>query len=526
MPDWTYHPLRGIAAAMLGEGRSRRLALRALAAVGSLPGGARLIAQGLGHLHPHPSLAGTVSGVPVRARVGVVVPPSAAHAAVRAMAPLGAGLIEVAPVAPADVPEVRRAAAGRRVPVVVRTGEPMVADALKGHVDAVLGPDPDLVRTSSPSVDDAARVLADPRKTVLATPAVLIEAGPGWFARVLEAATPAEAPPGLRALGADPRRWPGWWWGVLMGAGVIVFALGAAVVTLGPILLWYDRDFLGAEPYHLHAISHRLPGFLQHDRITLAGSMAAIGVLYAGIAAGGLRRRWPWARRAYLVSGSIGFLSWFSFAGFGFLEPVHTVATAVLLPTFLLAMRRTTGRPRWRVLPEGPERLRRRALTGQLLMVVTGFGLFAGGVVVSAVGLTEVFVPSDLEFLRADPDAMRAANPRLLPFIAHDRVTFGGALVAAGAAITLLGMWAWRRGEGWLWWVLAAAGAAGFLPAVVVHGAIGYVDLWHLAPVFLGMVLTVTALALARPYLCARARATVSPPRSARSRSRAVPRPR
>jgi hypothetical protein len=67
----------------------------------------------------------------------------------------------------------------------------------------------------------------------------------------------------------------------------------------------------------------------------------------------------------------------------------------------------------------------------------------------------------------------------------------------------LLSAWGWRRGERWVWWSLAAA-AAGFLPAVAVHGSIQYTDNGHLAPVYIGIVLTITALALSRPYLCAR----------------------
>jgi hypothetical protein len=64
---------------------------------------------------------------------------------------------------------------------------------------------------------------------------------------------------------------------------------------------------------------------------------------------------------------------------------------------------------------------------------------------------------------------LRAANPRLPSFIAHDRSGFGEALMAAAAAITLLSAWGWRRGESWVWWSLALAAVAGFLPAVVVH---------------------------------------------------------
>ncbi|MFC0070395.1 hypothetical protein ACFFQW_41860, partial [Umezawaea endophytica] len=400
------------------------------------------------------------------------------------------------------------AAEGRRVPVVVHEVEPdavAVVDALAGHVDAVrTEADPAALHVTSPLVAAAADALGDLAAAVLAAPAVLVAAGPGWFARVTEAATPTEPPPSVRDLGLDPRRWPAWWWGLLVGLGMAGAGLGAAAITLGPVLLWYDREFLGTGLDGLHAVNHHLVHFLQHDRITMAGTMVAIGVLYAGLSVGGLRQGWGWAREAFLVSGWIGFPSLLYFLGHGFVEPLHTAVAVVLFPMFLVAVHRRTDRPRWTVLAEGPESVRRRALVGQLLMVCTGIGLFIGGVVVSAVGLTDVFVASDLEFLGTDADALRAANPRLLSFVAHDRAGFGGALMAAAAAITLLSAWGWRRGEAWVWWTLALAAAAGFLPAVVVHGTIHYTDLLHLAPVFVGIALTATALVLSRPYLCAR----------------------
>ncbi|WP_336204056.1 hypothetical protein [Nonomuraea sp. LPB2021202275-12-8] len=508
MPDWTYQPLRGIAGALLGVRRSRRAALRVLAWTGSLPGGGWAVARLLGHRHLPPHLAGTVGGIAVRSRLGAAVPPGVARDAVRALPPLGAGLILVEPVGLADVPLVREAAAGRRAPVLVRTEDPAVAAALAPHVDAVLpasgGDGPDLVRPVSASVDLAARALADPAKAVLATPALLIEAGPGWFGRVMETATPTAPALSPRDVGRDPRRWPAWWWGLMVGAVIATAGLLAAAVTLGPVLLWYDRAFLGMDTEALHSVNHHLVHFLRHDRITLAGTMVAIGVLYAGLAAGGARRGWPWAREAYLVSGCVGFTAVLYLFAHGYVEPLHTALTAVLFPMFLAAVRRPPDRPRWTPRPEGAERDRRRALTGQLLMVITGIGLFAGGVAVSAVGLTSVFVASDLEFLGAGPDTLRAAGARLLPFISHDRAGFGGALMAAALAITLLSAWGWRRGESWVWWTLALAAVAGFAPAVVAHLAIGYLDLWHLAPVLIGMIVTATALTLSRPYLCAR----------------------
>ncbi len=506
MPDWTYHPLRGVAAAVLGRRRSQRTALRLLAAIGSRPAGARLIARGFGHRHPPKRLAGEIAGQPVTVRLGISVPPALAHQAVRAMPPLGAGFVEVAPVSAADAETVREAAAGRSIPLVVRARDPEAEAALKPHIDGFTsGDDPHTVHVDDPSVTAAAAALEEPRAVVIARPGVLVAAGPGWFARVAEAATPTAPAPALRDVGRDPRRWPAWWWALLVGLGMTGAGLGAAAITLGPVLLRYDRDYLGMTVRELHTANHHLVHFLQHDRITMAATMVAIGALYTGLAVGGLRRGWPWAREVYLLSGAIAFPTLFYFLATGFVEPLHTATTLVLFPMFVAAVRRTPHTPGWRLAPEGPEPERRRALAGQLLLIVTGAGLFVGGVVISVVGLTGVFVPTDLSFLGVDTRTLESVNPRLVPFIAHDRAGFGGALMAAAVAITLLSAWGWRRGEAWVFWTLAAAATTGFLPAVAVHGAIHYTDVIHLAPVYFGIALTATGLLLARPYLCAKA---------------------
>ena len=511
MPDWTYHPLRGIAATLLGERRSQRTALRVLATLGRLPGGGQVIARAFGHRHPPPHLAGSVGGVPVTTRLGVVVPPSLAVDAIRALPPLGVGLIEVAPVRLSDVATVRAAAALRRTPILVRADGPdsaAVVARLTGYVDAVrVEPEATLLYPTSADVASAARALSDSSTVVIASPALLVRAGPGWFARVIETATPTQPAVALsravRELTRDPRRWPPWWWALLLGTGMVVAGLGATAITLGPVLLWYDRDYLGADTGHLHAINRHLVPFLRHDRITMAGTMVAIGVLYIGLAVGGIRRGWPWAREVLLASGCVGFPTLLYFLGYGFVEPLQTAVTALLFPMFLAAVRRRPGPPQWTPIGEGRQRLRQQALVGQLLMVLVGIGLFVGGAVISTVGLTAVFVPTDLQFLVTGGDALRSANPRLVPFIAHDRAGFGGALLAAATAVTLLSMWGWRRGESWVWWSLLLAAAAGFLPAVVVHWSIGYTDLLHLGPMYAAIGVTATALGLARPYLCA-----------------------
>ncbi len=217
----------------------------------------------------------------------------------------------------------------------------------------------------------------------------------------------------------------------MTGAG-----FGAAVITLGPVLLWYDRDYLGMTVHELHAANHHLVHFLQHDRITMAGTMVAIGALYTGLAVGGIRRGWPWAREVYLLSGAVGFPTLLYFLATGFVEPLHAATSVVLFPMYVAAVRRAPHTPRWRPVPEGPEPERRRALIGQLLMIVTGAGLFVGGAVISVVGLTGVFVPSDLTFMGISTASLDGVNPRLVPFIAHDRAGFGGALMSAAVAIS------------------------------------------------------------------------------------------
>lgn len=489
MPDWTYHPLSPLAEALLGVSRSRRAALRVLAAVLAVPGGRALVGFVLGRFRLQ-------DGV----RVGAVVPVRHARHALRVLPALGASVVEVGPVDIDDLPVVLSALETGPREAIIRAADPEVAAAFTVRV--VAAADPDLVYLDDPRVWSAVEASAAPGVTVMATTDVLATAGPAWFRRVLEAATPTAPPQRWRDIPRDPRRWPSWMWGVLVGLGMICAGLGAAVITLGPLLLWYDRDYLGLTRQGLDHIDHNLVHFLQHDRLTMAGTMVSIGILYTGLAFGGIRSGWLWARDAYLISGAAGFPTLFYFLNTGFIEPLHIAVAVVLFPLFLLAVWRSPATPRWTSRPDGPEGLRRRALTGQLLMIVTGLGLLAGGVTVSVVGLTGVFVPTDLEFLDTDAAHLRATNPHLISFIAHDRAGFGGALASAAIAIILLSLWGWRRGERWVWWTLLLAAIAGFGPTLAIHYRIHYTDLSHLAPVYLGVALTATALTLARPYLC------------------------
>lgn len=471
------------------------LALKFLAATVRSAGGRRWVPWVFDHPPVPPQLNG---------RFGASVPVSVARDAIAVLPVQGASIIEVGPVRVDDVDALRRATAGRSCPVVAFVDTPEVSQAVAPYVDKVtVGAASDAIRLTDPAIDVAVAALADPSRAVLATPAVLVAAGPNWFNRVIEAATPTSAAPGLRDVPHDPRRWPAWFWGVLVGVGMVVAGLGAAAISLGPVLLWYDRDYLGASVDDLHTLNHHLVGFLQHDRLTMAGNMIGIGSLYIGLAGGGIREGWVWARNALLISGAFTFLTLFYFLATGFVEPLHTLVVIALFPMFVFAVWRKPSTPRWRMLPAGPESERRRALWGQLLMIGVGAGLLVAGAIISVVGLTSVFVPTDLGFLGAGSDTLRSAPSQLLPFIAHDRGGFGGALMGAGLAVLLISLWGWRRGERWVWWSLLIGCAAGTAPALAVHFAIGYTSFEHLLPVYILVAVTALAMTLSHPYLTA-----------------------
>jgi dihydroorotate dehydrogenase len=88
-----------------------------------------------------------------------------------------------------------------------------------------------------------------------------------------------------------------------------------------------------------------------------------------------------------------------------------------------------------------------------------------------------------------------------VPLIAHDRASFGGMLVASGLCFLGIALWGFRRGARWVWWTLLLAGIPGYTCAICVHFVVGYENLWHLTPAFVGLAVFVVAQALCYPYL-------------------------
>jgi hypothetical protein len=89
------------------------------------------------------------------------------------------------------------------------------------------------------------------------------------------------------------------------------------------------------------------------------------------------------------------------------------------------------------------------------------------------------FLPHDTAYLGMTASQLCALHGcRILHFMIHDRVSFGGVLVAIGVLYLWLGLFPLRHRESWAWWTLAASGLTGFLSFLAYLGY-GYLDTWH-----------------------------------------------
>lgn len=281
-----------------------------------------------------------------------------------------------------------------------------------------------------------------------------------------------------------------WFWAFLMGLGMFVGGVMAMAIALTRVVMPYDESLVGMLRGELMRINERLLPFMQHDRVTLAGTMLSIGVLYAALAFHGIRRGLHWAYIAIVISATTGFFSFFTFLGFGYFDPFHAFVSAVLLQFLLLTTVLPQPKHQAVSLPDLWNDSRwRRHQWGQLAFVVHGAVLIVAGAVISVIGMTDVFVPEDLEFLQCSQRVLAEANPMLIPLVAHDRATFGGMLIASGIVTLLSAMWGFRHGQAWLWWALMIAGNLAYLSTIGIHWAVGYHSLWHLIPAYGGFAL-------------------------------------
>lgn len=278
----------------------------------------------------------------------------------------------------------------------------------------------------------------------------------------------------------------------LTAAALLVSGAFAVFLSFRREFLPHDVAFLGMTARDLCAIADcRVVRFMFHDRVAFGGTLVAVAVLYLWLALFPLRQGLAWAWRALLASGVLGFGSFLSYLGYGYLDSWHGIATLALLPVFVTGL--VISRPLatvsvsgWLRTDEGrtasPE-----VRLGRWMLLATGSGLVLAGLVILYLGMTEVFVREDLGFMGVTRQTLDAVNLRLVPLIAHDRAGFGGGLATTGV---LLVMCAWYAPPSRAFHqAVLASGTSGFGCAIGTHFIEGYLNPVHLAPAFLGAAL-------------------------------------
>jgi hypothetical protein len=83
----------------------------------------------------------------------------------------------------------------------------------------------------------------------------------------------------------------------------------------------------------------------------------------------------------------------------------------------------------------------------------------------------------------------------------HDRVAFGGTLLAVGTLYLWMAAFPLRQGEPWAWWLFIVSGILGFASFLLYLGY-GYLDTWHAVGTL--VLLPCFAIGLLRSYFIVR----------------------
>lgn len=293
----------------------------------------------------------------------------------------------------------------------------------------------------------------------------------------------------------------GWKWYWLFGVFILMGGLLALVFSMTTVVLPYDEAFLQITREELLLINPNLLYFMAHDRMTLAGTMISGGILYMQLARHGVRKGIHWARRAINIAGVLGFLGILMFIGYGYFDWLHGLFWIVLLPAFYLGWKQTknafevsfsrnrTNHKAWK-----------KGLYGQLCFAILGFSFVLGGLVISSIGITKVFVSTDIQYMCMTIEQMNDITEKLIPVIAHDRAGFGSALISVGLLVLMLPLWGFHQGEKWVWYTFLFGGIPAFSAGIITHFMIGYTTTIHLLPAYFALILYVVGLVLSKDF--------------------------
>ena len=116
---------------------------------------------------------------------------------------------------------------------------------------------------------------------------------------------------------------------------------------------------------------------------------------------------------------------------------------------------------------------------GRPLLGFTGIALLMSGLFAIFQSATGHFLPHDEAWLGMSAQELCEVNGcRIVHFMIHDRVAFGGVVTVIGAIYLWLVCFPLRQREAWAWWTLLLSGIEGFGSFLLYLGH-GYLDTWH-----------------------------------------------
>src|SRR5688572_4579697 len=116
---------------------------------------------------------------------------------------------------------------------------------------------------------------------------------------------------------------------------------------------------------------------------------------------------------------------------------------------------------------------------GRPLLMLTAVMLLLSGVFAIFLSIRREFLPHDVAYLGMTAEALCGiADCRIVRFMFHDRVAFGGTLISIATLYLWLAAFPLREGHAWAWWAFVASGVLGF-GSFLAYLGYGYFDSWH-----------------------------------------------
>src|SRR6185295_2159019 len=116
---------------------------------------------------------------------------------------------------------------------------------------------------------------------------------------------------------------------------------------------------------------------------------------------------------------------------------------------------------------------------GRPLLLLSGLALILAGGFALFLSASKHFLPHDVHYLGMTAEQLCGFNNcRVVYFMFHDRVAFGGALIAIGMLYMWLAEFPLRQRQAWAWWTFIVSGIFGF-GSFLAYLGYGYLDTWH-----------------------------------------------